>query len=1064
MENSRFDVEKDPIPINKLFGQRASIGPIPASQVAPWMMLGTLTFFIVRMVFAGSLTVWFIIWIWLAASYWILTGDRAYRFFKRWVPPPGEDWINGETLFIPVTQPGLWKRKTRTQIRPIPLRTREGGIRRFMPFQSFSHLHSIAEIKLGGHRFACLLLYNPQSQQWSAQIPFRFAGYHPQLYRHEVEAFLDNIQRCMTELFDGESVTFHLSCRSDVRSRTQALEDLARNSPLAPVSVLLFNEQQRVAELSQRGVRQVWDQVIWVFWTAQKSSQDRTDLIGKTVTWLQQTVQKFARSLAGTEQIYFQDFYLNLARQIHEYGYLPWRNLLETKAELALEAMTGEELYQTLWNQFNTRPCSIVPEIIRIAEGEKGLEQIVPIAGQKDLTTRLIQGQQGQSACPKHKRQTGYLYCNGQVGKVVVLEEPPDHWRSAREALRWIWNRMSASYVRDTEVVVQITPRERWIVQDELEKMNRQSFTQRRRAIAEGTGKMVHANLQDEYTSDALRKILEGRKPLYCAPVFIVWRSSERECDEAVVQICNAFESANAIVENDIAWRVWVESLPINDFSLLTKFSVFSERRMTLDSESVVGFIPLTRPRELDVQGVEFLTEQGGAPLYIDLFPQEEPQRIVVTGATGSGKSVAGWRFIELALAAGIPVVGMDLSTGGNSTFQLAIQMLGDQAAYVDILQEHLNLLEPPDLRNLDPKIQTQRFKRWKDFTRQSIVAIAMGQIHDQALLERVDSITLRLLEIFFADAEMIERYNVAFEQGWQSEAWQQMPTLHDLLKFCSKEKLGLESFEAMDALAINQIVSQVGAKLVDPNVGDMLAKPSSVPPNARILFYALSGLTNENNSYIMALSAQMACLRNALAHPRSLFVGDELSVLLSKRGFAELIGEQFATGRKEGLAILILAQDLDAIADCSASAKILANLSTTITGCTTHAATRAYIDKLGFPNEVILPTATEKFKGSRPEMFTRWLISRQGRFWDTRFYAAPMMLAALANGEDEKLARQRILSQYPQTQRGYVLGLSQFTQEYIQAMRGSKRLQDIGLNDFERFQQRHRHSAKEVV
>jgi hypothetical protein len=1060
MDNKRFDVEKDPIPINKIFGQRASIGPIPASQAAPWMLLGASTYFIIKMVLAASFTVWVVIWVWLSASYWLLTGDRAYRFFKRWVPPPGEDWINAETLFIPVTQPGLWKRKIGSLLKPIALRTHDGGVKRFMPFQSFSHVHSIAEIKMGGHRFACLLLYNPQSRQWSAQIPFQFAGYHPQLYRHEVEAFIDNIQRCMTEVFDGEFMTLHLSSRSDIRQRSQELENLAQNSPMPPVSVLLFNEQKRIAELSERGVRQVWEQTIWVSWTAQKSSQDRTDLLGRAVTWVQRTAQGFVRSFVGTEQIYFQDFYLNLARQIHEYGYLPWRNLLETKAELQVEAMSGAELYETLWYQFNSQPCTAIPELIKVTEGENGLEQIVPIAGQKDIITRLIQGEKGKSSCPKHKHQTGYLYCNGRVGKVVVLEDPPEHWRSAREALRWIWNRMSSSYVRDTEVIVQITPRERWIVQDELEKMNRQSFTQRRRAIEEGTGKMVHANLQDEYTSDALRKILEGRKPLYCAPVFVVWRNSERECDEAVVQICNAFESSHAVVENDIAWRVWIESLPINDFSLLTKFSAFSERRMTMDSETVVGFMPLTRPRELDQRGVEFLTEQGGAPLHIDMFPQEEPQRVLVTGSTGSGKSVLGWRFIEEVLAAGIPVVGMDLSTGGNSTFQLAIQMLGEDAAYVDILQEHLNLLEPPDLRNLDPKIQIQRFKRWKDFTRQSIVAIAMGQINEQALLERVDSITLRLLENYFADAEIIERYNVAFEQGWKSEAWQQMPTLHDLLKFCSKEKLGLESYESIDALAINQIVSQVGAKLVDPNIGDMLAKPSSVPPNARIMFYALSGLTNENNSYIMALSAQMACLRNALAHPKSLFVGDELSVLLSKRGFAELIGEQFATGRKEGLSILILAQDMDAIADCSASAKILANLSTTITGCTTHAATRTYSDKLSFPAEVILPTATEKYKGNRPEMFTRWLISRQGRFWDTRFYAPPMMLAALANGEDEKLARQRILSQYPQTQRGYLLGLSHFTQEYVMAMRGSKRLREIGLSDFDRFQQRNRHSA----
>jgi hypothetical protein len=88
-------------------------------------------------------------------------------------------------------------------------------------------------------------------------------------------------------------------------------------------------------------------------------------------------------------------------------------------------------------------------------------------------------------------------------------------------------------------------------------------------------------------------------------------------------------------------------------------------------------------------------------------------------------------------------VVGIDLSSGGNSTFQTAVQSLGAQGSYIDILHEKLNLLEPPNLLDLPPEIQLQRFKRWKDFVRQAIVAIAMGQINDQQLLERVNSIVL---------------------------------------------------------------------------------------------------------------------------------------------------------------------------------------------------------------------------------------------------------------------------------------------------------------------------------
>jgi len=106
------------------------------------------------------------------------------------------------------------------------------------------------------------------------------------------------------------------------------------------------------------------------------------------------------------------------------------------------------------------------------------------------------------------------------------------------------------------------------------------------------------------------------------------------------------------------------------------------------------------------------------------------------------------------------------------------------------------------------------------------------------------------------------------------------------------------------------------------------------------------------------------------LRHNQSLFVGDELSVLLAKRGFAEIIGEQFATGRKEGISIMILLQDLDAIINCSASAQILANRGITITGLTRHGSTNAYIDHLNFPEEVINLNATENIGRTEARCF----------------------------------------------------------------------------------------------
>lgn len=1039
-----MDIDKDPIRVNKVLGKRASIGPIPADQLLPWVALGCLAYFCTRMLFGLPMIWWLGTWIWFSATWWILTGTATYKYIKSWVSPPGHDWLNAETLFVSAIDSGTFKRMRGASLNFVKMQTSK-GLQLFMPFQNFSHLHSIAEIRMGGYTFACLILYDKKTDAWSAQIPFVFDGIHPQLYRQEVEQILTALYKGMGELPNCEYLTFIMAGRSHTRHRKQQLQSLAKGCNSDAIAVLTLNEQQRVKEISESGARQVWAQTIWCSWTAARSTEARTDEIGKALLWLQKHYQNWIRSFVGTQQTHFNDFYSRLARELYENGFLRWKNLLETKNSLQIRPMAVDELWEWLWYKFNSRQAPKLPQCIRIAETESGLSEDIPISGQKDLLTLLIQGDRGQTSCPKHKQQRGYIYVNGMVGKVVVIEQPPELWRNGRQQLSWIWDRLSTSYVRDTEVVVQVTPRERWSTQDELEKMSRQSYTEKKRALTEGTGRGVHADLQSEYAEDALRKMLEGKQPLSVAPVFVIWRQSERAADEAAAQFCNAFGAAHAVSEEDIAWRIWVEALPINSFPLLKKFSLFSERRITLDSESVAGFLPLTRPRDLDLEGVEFLSDRGGHPVYVDLLDSQKG-RVLITGKTGSGKSVLGWRFLQEALAQGVPVVGLDLSAGGNSTFATAVQIMGeDRAAWIDILQSRLNILEPPYLGNLPPEVQLSRLKRWKDLVRTAIVAIAMGEIDDPKLRDRVDSICLRLIDVFSKDTVIVNRYNEAFEGGWRSLAWQDMPTLHDLLTFCSPQKLQLESVGDMDEAAINQILSQVGAKLRDPNIGGVIGRPSSVSPDAAITFYALSGLTNEQNAFIMAIVAQMACLRNALAHPRSMFVGDELSVLLSKRGFASLVGELLATGRKEGISVLMLAQDLDAIVDCDAAAQILANLSTVITGLTTYAATNTYEQSLGYPKEIISRNATDAYKANPAQLYTRWLIERNKRFWDTRFYAAPMMLAALANSEQEKAARMRILENFEPTELGYLQGLRAFTDEYVQALRGSKRLQDIG-------------------
>ena len=56
-------------------------------------------------------------------------------------------------------------------------------------------------------------------------------------------------------------------------------------------------------------------------------------------------------------------------------------------------------------------------------------------------------------------------------------------------------------------------------------------------------------------------------------------------------------------------------------------------------------------------------------------------------------------------------------------------------------------------------------------------------------------------------------------------------------------------------------------------------------------------------------------------------------------------------------------------------------------------------------------------------------------------------MLASIANNQNEKEARDRIMAQYPPTLKGQLQGLKHFTQEYIAAVKEGKGFDHIGQN-----------------
>ena len=691
--------------------------------------------------------------------------------------------------------------------------------------------------------------------------------------------------------------------------------------------------------------------------------------------------------------------------------------------------------YNLLSSRFNQTPNGEIPQHINVFSDRMGnLEHQVILnnpTSPKNLISQLIEGENGRSSCPHHHSRRDRIEVKGELVGILKLVKPPDQVKFG-EQLFWLWSKLKERSLRDLDVFLEISPGNDQKAQTNLIRLVKQSTHANRYAQQQGSRLDVNASQLSEEALEAQRRLNSGAQSLLTALTILVYRRNDTELDLACNRLIELFTPAKLIREDKVCWKRFLETLPINNERLCGSTEVFVDPRTTQDTESIRSVLPLIRPRDIHQDGVEFICIEGGYPLYINLL--EESWRAIISGKSGSGKTVMAFGHIKQALyRPDRAVVGLDMSNAGESTLKPITEILGLQGAFINLIDESFNILQPPDLRRLNKAERKRRSKIWLESRRNIIVALVMGTIEEPKFLKIVTSIVTLTLDLFMKDAEIIRRYNQALEQGWPSEAWQKMPVLEDFLFFCSREKLGLSDFGELQAQAIEQIVTSIRAKLVDPNIGECISRSSSVSPYARLQFFGLSGLTDPNNAYILSLVAQAACLNVSLEYEKSMTVIDECIALLAKKGFASLVGMQFSMGRKEGNSVLLIGQNIEAIANCPISSQIFRNTDILFTGKVSSDAHDFYHQRLGIPRNLIRQNSGDTYGINKSYGYSNWLVSIDDRHWDTCYYPANFEMAGLANSADEKKVRWQIMQKYPNTQRGRCEGLAEFASYFSQ-------------------------------
>ncbi|MEO1300093.1 MAG: hypothetical protein AAFW75_30845, partial [Cyanobacteria bacterium J06636_16] len=598
--------------------------------------------------------------------------------------------------------------------------------------------------------------------------------------------------------------------------------------------------------------------------------------------------------------------------------------------------------------------------------------------------------------------------------------------------MRYLWDVLAKEEVYDTEVFCQITRANEALVKDKMQLLTKQASTATEIAARDGSiDVMAHLNIQKGVQAQAA--LYEGALPFYSGVVFLIHRPTRKVLDDACRYFSSLFlRPAWVAREKEYPWRIWLQTFPIIWEKMLTK--PFQRRHIYLNSE-LPGLMPLVKPRTNDDRGLELIADEGGVPIFLDLYTQHK--NLALFGTTRSGKSVMAAGILTQALAYGMPVVAMDYpKPDGSSTFTDYTEFMGERGAYFNISTESSNLFELPDLRNLAPQEQTARLEDYKDFLVSALLMMVSGSkggenVKDKSFNNTVRSILTLALDAFFNDEIIRDLYAQAFKGGFGSPLWEGMPTIQDFIGFCSYERIRIEGSAEDIKLAMQQIKLRLNFWLTS-RVGRSISRPSTFRADAQLLIFALANLANDEDAAVLSLSAYSAALRRALAAPASIFFIDESPILFEYDAISNLVARLCANGAKAGIRVILSGQDPDTIANSPGGAKIFQNMSTRLVGRIQPTAIDSFVDILKYPYDIIAQNATEGFFPKREGIYSRWLVDHLGTFTHARYYPSYQLLAAVANNPDEQAARTAAMARHTNK----FVGLSQFAKEFIASIR----------------------------
>ncbi len=1017
--------------INKLVGNQMGLGPIPAGQLPYWILLSL-----------PALVGWFFFrWDFFTlcfglvlpcGTFWLLTGQREWKFLEQFHAP--RTWTR-RRAWCEWRGQAVLPDKGKGQ----PQRIRQQGRQQKVhPIEDTQSLVCYGQINFRDQECGFYLLR--KKRKLTFVFAWEAAGFDPLISEAEAEVVLGNLEKGIQEICrHGHSLTFeNRSFAHDQAAQTQ-LDQLLNQATQPLEQVLIYSQKARIRDLRQQGLRKTQSLRIFYRYTVAASPrsapvkdwQDRVflfladllaDLQGEKAHLDRQRLQKMV-NLALTQ------------------GFLRADSALNTVMHLGAKPICAQTLWEQDYRELHQQPAPRIPQLLLMTD--KGLSLVQHT--QEHVLSVLFQPERGQAATIQTAREWVYVPLHKQyVGFMQICQ--PDSYPTQQgphlRQLRYLWEAQRRG--NDLKVVAQVT-----LAHGGVNKFNLERHTRNAIQIATRASKDQTVDVGSEHRmhqSIAARQALEDGN--YIATIGVgmyLYRKNPTALDKDFVDLADALPTAPAERAFEVAEQFWFQSWPFAPVPFLAKPH---DRRDKYLSQHVTGMMPVIVPRKLHQEGIHFLTREGGAPVYLNLFTQAA--HLAVFATTRGGKSVLLADVIMQFFLRQIPVVAFDFPkpTDGSSTFSDLVTLLGQlgsSAAYNDTGSCSNNLLELPDFRfETDPKAFQERMHTILNFQEEAILTIVMGDVQDAHLEQQCQSLINQSLGAFHRDPQIRQRYQAAIAAGYGTPDHERTPTLWDYLHFSEQWLQDYMHHHDLTASvgvreAAGYILNQLRGAL-NSKLGRAIAQPSSFRTDVQLLVFALRGLSSNREAAVAALSGYAALLRRALSSPACAFIIDESPILFEFEAIARIVKQLVANGLKWGCRVIISAQTASKIYRSSVGDDILQNIAYKLVGYITAEAVDSFVEILKYERQIIARYATEGYRPSARELRSNWVLKADGEHIELSYYPSPILLALVANNPDEQAARQRVMAQAADP----LQGVTDFAQQYCECLTRGQALATI--------------------